>query len=181
MAINKTSNILFAFGGILIFAAIVSPKNKSKEQTANTDEDMKTNTDLPRGYRNNNPLNIDKSSEPWEGKIIPSGDSRFEQFISMAYGYRAAFINLRTSINKYGCDTLKKIIQRWAPSNENNTSAYIQTVCKLTGFNADTYINPYSETMMTSLVYAMSIYENGTKVMPDTQAITDGWNMYVKS
>ena len=48
---------------------------------------------MTRGYRNNNPLNIriDKKN-PWLGRVIPNTDGEFEQFTSMAYGYRAAMV-----------------------------------------------------------------------------------------
>lgn len=37
---------------------------------------------MTRGLRNNNPLNIEKTKggNPWQGEIVPSGDSRFAQF-----------------------------------------------------------------------------------------------------
>ena len=51
-------------------------------------------TSLPRGLRNNNPLNIRRSSQPWRGKVANPTDKDFEQFISMEDGLRAAFVIL---------------------------------------------------------------------------------------
>ena len=58
----------------------------------------------PRGLRNNNPLNIEKTKggNPWRGEIVPSKDSRFAQFTTMAYGYRAAFKLLNNYQRNYG-------------------------------------------------------------------------------
>ena len=44
-----------------------------------------------RGQRNNNPLNIRRSSDKWEGARIEQTDKSFVQFESMAYGNRAAW------------------------------------------------------------------------------------------
>lgn len=146
--------------------------------------DMRTNPKLPRGYRNNNPLNIRKSANTWKGKIyIGNTDGAFEQFENMAYGYRAAFKLIQTYIKKYGCDTVAKIISRWAPENENNTSAYINHVCQFGNLTPDTVVQPNSQDVLTRMAYAMSIVENGnTEVtreagLPDMDIIYEGWKL----
>ena len=147
------------------------------EQQTNQTEDMNTDTNLPRGYRNNNPLNIRISNNAWKGKVKPNTDGVFEQFTSTAYGYRAAMVLIRTYINRYNCNTLAKIIERWAPPSENSTASYIANVAKRMGVSAATFINPYNREQIESLMYAMSISENGTNVMPDTNAISEAWEM----
>jgi len=134
---------------------------------------------LPRGYRNNNPLNIRiSSSNNWQGKVTPNTDGAFEQFSSMAYGFRAAFILIRNYINNYGATTVQAIISKWAPNNENNTQAYITAVCGSTGFSPSTIINPYNQTQMCKLVYAMAIVENG--YAPNMSDVVAGWDLYLK-
>ena len=49
-----------------------------------------------RGIRNNNPLNIRRSTDRWEGARIEQTDKAFVQFTSMAYGYRAAWKTLES-------------------------------------------------------------------------------------
>ena len=49
---------------------------------------------LPRGIRNNNPLNIRKGNN-WKGERPNQTDKEFEEFESMQMGLRAAFILLR--------------------------------------------------------------------------------------
>ena len=58
---------------------------------------------LPRGIRNNNPLNIRRSKDQWQGMKKEQTDSAFCQFENLAYGWRAAFKLLtRTYYHKVG-------------------------------------------------------------------------------
>ena len=85
---------------------------------------------LPRGIRNNNPLNI------------------------------------------------RTIIRRWAPSNENDTNAYIANVSKLTGIDPDEPIGIPSEapSRWIAIGLAMAIQENGVESL-DYFAMLRGWAM----
>ena len=117
--------------------------------------------DLSRGYRNNNPVNIRISSSNWNGKINPSGDKDFEQFVDLVHGYRAALVLLRgKGYITGGNDTIRKIITKFAPKNENNTAGYIQRVSSYTGIDPDAKISRYDRDSLTRIVYAMSIVEN---------------------
>lgn len=88
------------------------------------------NKRIPRGIRNNNPLNIERNASRWKGMRRVQTDKRFVQFETMEWGIRAAFIILRTYYRKYGCRTLRDYISRWCPEAEmgNNTSQYINYV-----------------------------------------------------
>ena len=91
---------------------------------------------LPRGIRNHNPLNIRRSKDQWKGMAEVQSDRAFVQFKSLEYGWRAAFYLLtRTYYHKYRLYTIRGIISRWAPSSENDTSAYIANVSRLTGID----------------------------------------------
>lgn len=128
-----------------------------------------------RGYRNNNPCNIRISTDKFQGEIQPSADKEFKQFETMAYGYRAAFRILRTYINNYKCDTIRKIISRWAPKNENHTENYIKVVSERSGIPADDPVYPDNREMMVRIVAAMSYVENGREaVMSD---VIRGWEL----
>lgn len=133
---------------------------------------MKEET-LPRGLRNNNPLNIRISTDKFVGEVQPSGDKEFKQFDTMAHGYRAAFRVLRTYINNYKCDTIRKIISRWAPATENNTMAYVMTVSSRAGISPDAPISADNREMMVRIVAAMSYVENGVEA--DRVEVLDGW------
>ncbi len=120
-----------------------------------------------RGYRNNNPLNIRISANNWKGEIKPSGDKSFCQFETMAYGFRAALVCIRTYITKHKCQTLQAIINRWAPwTDGNNPVRYAQRVMDRwpeTFPSKEAVIDYTSRDQMTKLVYAMAIVENGSE------------------
>ena len=176
---------LLLFGAFVVLVEMRTKKNNSNSSNSNnTNNDSmnnNSNSSLPRGYRNNNPLNIRISNNNWVGKVYANTDGAFEQFTSMAYGYRAAMVTIRNYVNKYGLKTISQIIYRWAPNNENNTSGYIQRVCSLTGMSANTVVDPDNKQTMTKLVYAMSIVENGNNPKPDEEAINSGWSLYTMS
>ena len=59
--------------------------------------------------------------------------------------------------------TVRGIIRRWAPSNENNTQAYIKAMCKEVGLKPDEYIE-MSEDFWIRFLDAMIYIENGVRV-----------------
>jgi hypothetical protein len=89
----------------------------------------------PIGLRNNNPGNLIESGISWEGKIGSNGG--FVVFDDVAWGIRAFATNFYSSITRYGTDTLRKYITRYAPPNENDTERYIQLVSQKTGISPD--------------------------------------------
>ena len=139
---------------------------------------------LPRGIRNNNPLNIRLSSDKWQGQINPSGnanvndndnnsslkgESDFCQFYTMEYGWRAAFVILcRTYYGKYKLRTIRDIVTRWAPPKENNTEAYIRHVSDYTGIGPDRDLGDPKTNPTNWLLtgYAMAVMENGKTLPP---------------
>lgn len=134
---------------------------------------------LPRGIRNNNPLNIRRSKDQWKGLAEQQKDRSFWQFKSLEWGWRAAFYLLtRTYYHKYRLYTIRGIISRWAPSCENDTSAYVQNVARLTGIDPDKPLGIPSESpsvwMMVGV--AMAIQENGTASI-DYFAMLRGWEL----
>lgn len=118
---------------------------------------------LPRGIRNNNPLNI-RIGNVWLGEVKHPTDKSFEQFISMEYGIRAGFVILRRYIRRYGIDTIAEIVSRWAPSSENNTRAYIAAVANLTLLDPDLPVRFEDKEVMCSIVSAMIEVECGCSV-----------------
>ena len=133
---------------------------------------------LQRGLRNRNPLNIRRTADLWQGLAERQPDPEFYSFRSMAYGYRAAFIVLRTYHHKYRLQTPRQIIRRWAPPEDgNDTEDYLRRVCLLTGFEPDKRLNPYNPAHMAPLVAAMSRVECGEK--PVMSQIKEGWSLYM--
>lgn len=131
-----------------------------------------------RGLRNCNPLNIRRSADLWQGLAERQPDPEFFTFKSMAWGYRAAFIVLRTYVRKYTLDTPRLIISRWAPPEDgNDTDIYLRKVCALTGFVPDKHLNPLKAEHMGPLVAAMSRVECGTRA--DLTEVRAGWRLYL--
>ncbi|MFI3322095.1 MAG: structural protein P5 [Rikenellaceae bacterium] len=131
----------------------------------------------PRGLRNNNPGNIRVSATVWQGEVewAAKKDKSFEEFKDMAHGYRALIKLLQNYRKFHGCSTIADIISRWAPPSENDTSAYINRVCKCMGTDANYMPNINDKQVMCSLAAAISLVENGTPaVMIDIEA---GWNL----
>lgn len=82
----------------------------------------------------------------------------------MEYGLRAAFLILRRYIRRYGKNTVTSIISTWAPSSENNTIRYIDTVCSHTGLAPDEPIQYEDKVTMCQLVAAMAFVECGQPI-----------------
>ena len=112
----------------------------------------------PRGIRNNNPGNIRKSATQWEGTSAVQGDDAFVTFETPEHGIRAMARVLQTYRDKYGLDTVTKIISRWAPDVENDTAAYIKSVAAQIGVRPDTKLNPGQ---VPALIAAIIKHENG--------------------
>ena len=78
---------------------------------------------MPRGLRNNNPLNIRRGQSNWIGARPKEFmlDMKFCEFQTMAFGFRAAFRILNNYYRLYHMTTLERIIERWAPAKDGNT------------------------------------------------------------
>lgn len=130
---------------------------------------------LPRGLRNCNPGNIRINSDLFQGEIRPSKDKSFKQFETMAYGYRSVFRILSNYRKNYGLDTIRKMIGRWAPENENDTDAYIKAVSDYAGIPADDPVDINDREQMTRIVAGMSKVENGREA--EMSDVIAGWNL----
>lgn len=130
---------------------------------------------MSRGLRNNNPGNIRLSRTLWQGEVRPSQDKAFCQFTSMAYGYRALIKLLQNYRKVNGCRTMADFINRWAPPVENNTSGYIQRVCRDLQVPSTFVPDVNDKDTMCVFAAAISRVENGVPaVMVDVVA---GWNL----
>lgn len=135
-------------------------------------------TTTPRGIRNNNPGNIRNSeSNDWQGEVAKGSkkDTAFEEFETMGHGVRAMMKLLQKYQRSYNLHTVKELVERWAPRNENNTSAYVRTVCKEMQVPESMGIDLSDKATMCALVAAMCYVENGVRIpMADIEA---GWEL----
>lgn len=119
-----------------------------------------------RGIRNNNPGNI-RRGQPWQGLSAIQTDASFDQFVSPLWGIRAIAKIIKT-YNSQGIDTISGIITKWAPSNENNTTAYINSVAKYVGLSPSACLDFNSKLLWCSLVSAIIMHENGKQPYSDS-------------
>jgi hypothetical protein len=122
----------------------------------------------PRGIRNNNPGNIIKSEAGWQGKI-EGEDSRFETFDTPHNGLRALAKQLVIYQDKYDLKSIREIINRWAPSIENDTESYESRVSTEIGVGVDYPLDLHNDLMLSKLVTAIVRHENGQQPYTDDQ------------
>lgn len=132
---------------------------------------------MSRGLANNNPGNIRRSKVRYRGEVRPSRDPEFRQFETPAWGYRAIFVLLDTYRRRYGLDTLRGMITRWAPPVENRTDAYIRAVADDTGLDPDERLDTRDRRTMVPVAAAISRVENGVKA--DCAEVERGWELFV--
>ena len=68
------------------------------------------------------------------------------------------------------------MINRWAPSNENDTKAYINYIVNRTGITANQLITKGDKDRLVKIVEALADYENSGKA-PDIKQVVAGWNL----
>jgi len=122
--------------------------------------------DLPLNLRNNNPGNIDKSADKWQGLTEKQQKGRFATFDTLQHGVRAMAKTLYTYNSKHDKNTIVDIINRWAPEVENDTQSYINTVAKLSGIDPNTplYLSNNPDKAF-EIMKAMITVEGGRKNM----------------
>ena len=111
---------------------------------------------MSRGLQNCNPGNIRQSKVRYKGEVRPSRDSAFKQFESLAWGYRAIFVLLDTYRIRYGLDTIRGMISRWAPPSENHTETYIRAVADAVGIPDGQPLDTRDRTTMLRMAAAVS-------------------------
>lgn len=133
------------------------------------------------GVRLNNPGNLEWGS-PWEG-LVPREQSRyyksgtpqqqrFCEFADAASGIRAIARTLITYFDKRKAqdgspiDTVAEVVARWAPSFENNTSAYANHVARLMSVDPDQILDIKSYDVMYGLVTGIIAHENAGYAYP---------------
>lgn len=121
----------------------------------------------PRGIRLNNPGLIRRSKERWQGLSEDQPDREFFKFTGATWGIRAmariliVYQDKRLAADGSSIDTVRDIISRWAPLNENDTEGYIDAVCQSTGFAPDQVLNMQDFDQLCPLVRAIIKHENG--------------------
>lgn len=111
-----------------------------------------------RGIRNNNPGNI-RHGDNWLGLAPEQTDSDFCQFTTPEFGIRAMARTLFNYQHKHGINTVRGIVNRWAPPSENKTDSYVAHVAAVVGVGPDEKINVRA--YLPVLVEVIIKHENG--------------------
>lgn len=120
---------------------------------------------LPRGIRNNNPGNLNFAGQAGATKEGgPNG--RFAVFGSMQEGVAALVRQIGLYV-KRGRNTIRKILEVYAPPGENNTNAYIAAVSKALGIGPDDALDTENAQQVMGLVRAITNHENGKGFVSD--------------
>lgn len=143
-----------------------------------------------RGFLNNNPGNVDRSKDVWQGEIRDPADprltpfqrnelikGRFCVFSSPVLGIRMMAKNL-FAYRRNGLRSIRQIITTWAPppasglvagkvggeangEDQNDTESYVDVVAKRVGVSADIPINLDDWKTLYLLVWAIIVHECG--------------------
>ncbi len=113
----------------------------------------------PRGIRNNNPGNIENNGIPWNGLSQDQTDERFYQFQKPEFGIRAMARILNNYQIHHGLNTVRGLIDRWAPPIENDTNSYAEHIAHAAGVNPDQPIEVSEH--LNQIIPAMIKHENG--------------------
>ena len=131
---------------------------------------------LPRGIRNNNPGNIKFDGMAWQGLDQPRHDGTFCRFKSPAFGLRAmiriliTYQDKRRAVDGSAIDTVREIIERWAPPSDNNpTESYINKICKDLEVDEDEIIDIHDYQVARPLLQGIVEFENGRNPYSENQ------------
>ncbi len=125
------------------------------------------NSTIPKGVRLNNPGNLVRTSQRWQGMATKQPDPRFITFLAPEWGLRALARTLLTYQERHKLRTIHGIIHRWAPPDENDTDAYVDDVCRRTGFDKDQILDLWAYDHLRPLVLAIIWHENGQQPYGD--------------
>jgi hypothetical protein len=114
-----------------------------------------------RGVRLNNPGNIERGPDAWQGESTLQDDPRFIRFEEPKWGLRALMKIMLAYQDKHDLHTVEDLISRWAPPVENDTQAYAQDVANHLGVNLSTALDLTNAAMLIRLAQAISVHENG--------------------
>lgn len=133
-----------------------------------------------RGIRNHNPGNIEIGA-PWEGLMprelmtpIQAAETRFAVFTDATWGIRAIAVVLMTYHDKRKAndgsriDTIREVIERWAPASENDVDAYVRRMRNVTGLNGGDVLDFKNYDTMRALVIGIITHEIGHQPYPDS-------------
>ena len=124
------------------------------------------NAGAPRGIRNNNPLNL--GFVPGQVGLVSDApsDGRFGRYRTMEEGVAQAERQLQRYQTRDHLDTVRKMISKWAPPNENDTDSYVQAVSRAMGVDPDAPVSLNNQATAAAMISAMARRETGRSLDP---------------
>ncbi|MBP3863322.1 MAG: hypothetical protein J6F32_02370 [Pseudomonas sp.] len=166
---KEDRDVIRGWAGKLLGALGLKPKNGSQSgqlPAATTSP----GTGTTRAERNNNPGNLNFVGQA--GAVLEDGKkARFAKFGSTAEGVSA----LAKQLQRYGergLDTVSKIINKYAPSSENDTKAYVEALSKRLGVSSDQKLDLNDSSTLTGLIKGISRHESGSDYLSDSDLMT---------
>ena len=117
------------------------------------------------GQRINNPFNIRQANQDFLGET--GEESGFVSFESSPFGIRAADKVLTTYGRDYGINTIRGLINRFAPPSENDTRAYVNYISSQLGMDPDAEIDLSDPDLRSRILSPMAMLESRTELTPD--------------
>ncbi|MEL7640739.1 MAG: hypothetical protein AAGU21_13940 [Solidesulfovibrio sp.] len=130
-------------------AGVTPPASPSSGTVGNSSQ-------APIWQRNSNP-----------GNLRNVNGEGFQSFPDMQTGLNAMTSQLRRYQNTYGLNTVRGIVSRYAPSNENNTPLYISLVSNMLGRGPDDPLDLNDTQTAKGLTWAMAHVEGSGKALTD--------------
>lgn len=126
--------------------------------------DFELDENAPMVVKNNNPLALRPSGgEVFQGEE-EGGRGGYAKFNTPSDGVRAAVITIQNYQKKYGLDTLRKILHRYAPAEDkNDPDSYADFVAKESGVSPDDPIDTQDYDLMKKIIQAMATIEVSKK------------------
>ncbi len=122
---------------------------------------MSATHQIARGLRNSNPGNLRHSrAYEWKGELEPDPDG-FCRFDTAHNGLRALCRDLQSK-GKRGLNTVRKVIEVYAPPNENDTEAYIASVSKALDVKPDDVLDLSAVGTVALFAKAITRHECGS-------------------
>ena len=121
-------------------------------------------TPIPRGIHLANPGNVRHSDTHWIGQATDQPDPSFVAFTDPVYGIRACARILLNYGRLHGLKTIREIVTRWAPAEDNNdVEAYVDDVAQRMGVGPDDVLDLENSPRLRELVSAIIKHENGAQ------------------
>jgi len=117
------------------------------------------------GQRINNPFNIRQANQDFLGET--GEESGFVSFESSPFGVRAADKVLTTYGRDYGINTIRGLINRFAPPSENDTRGYVNYISGQLGMDPDAEIDLSDPDLRSRILSPMAMLESRTELTPD--------------